>query len=56
MQALGDQLLAGAALADYQHGPVERRGTTRALDGVEEREALADELLCPLQHFPQPRN
>ena len=26
VEALGDQLLAGAALADHQHRPVERRG------------------------------
>src|SRR5689334_8081529 len=51
MEALGDQLLAGASLANDQHGPVKRRGTARALDRVEERQALTDELFCPL-HSP----
>ena len=46
METFGNQLLAGSTLADDQHGPVERRGTARALNGVEEREALADELVC----------
>ena len=36
MQAFGDQLLAGAALADDEHRPVERRGAAGALDRVEE--------------------
>src|SRR4051812_12070232 len=49
VQALGDQFLAGAALPDHQHGPVERRRTARALDRVEERIALANELLGPFQ-------
>ena len=49
VETLGDQLLAGAALADHQHRPVERRGAARALDRVEEGQALADELVCPLQ-------
>ena len=43
-----DQLLAGSALADHEHGPVKRRGAARALDGVEKREALPDELFGPL--------
>ena len=48
MQALGDQLLARPAFADYQHGTIERRGTARPLDRVEERQALTDELIDPL--------
>ena len=36
VQALGDQFLAGAALADDQNGPIERRGAARPLDRVEE--------------------
>ena len=51
VKPFGDQLLAGPALADDEHGPVERRGTARALDRVEERQALADELICPLHVF-----
>jgi hypothetical protein len=51
MQALGDELLAGAALANDQDGPVERGGTARTLDRVEKRQALPDELICPL-HCP----
>ena len=50
VKALGDQLLAGAALADDQHRPVERRGAARALDRVEERQALPDELIRPLHN------
>ena len=49
VEPLGDQLLAGAALADDQHRPVERRGAARPLDRVEERKALPDELIRPLQ-------
>ena len=44
VEALGDQLLAGAALADDQHRPVERRGAAGALDRVEEGGGLADEM------------
>ena len=51
MEALGNQLLAGAALADHQNGPVERRGTARPLDCVEKGKALPDELFDPL-HSP----
>ena len=51
MQALGDQFLAGAAFADYQHRSIERRGAACPLDCVEERQALTDELICPL-HAP----
>ena len=43
MQALGNQFLAGAALADQQHRSSERRGAARPLDRVEERQALTDE-------------
>src|SRR3990170_8102353 len=51
MQPLGDQFLAGTALADYQNRAVERRGAARPLDRVEEGEALPDELRGPL-HTP----
>ena len=47
MQPLGNQLLAGAALADYQHRAVERRGAARPLDRVEKGQALTDELIGP---------
>ena len=47
VEALGDQLLAGAALADHQHRPVERRGAARPLDRVEKGQALPDELIRP---------
>ena len=51
MKALGDQFLAGAALTDHKDRTIERRGAARALDRVEERQALTDELICPL-HVP----
>src|SRR5688572_22891895 len=51
MESLCDQLLAGAALADHQHRPVERRGTARPLDRVEERGGLADQMGIAL-HYP----
>jgi hypothetical protein len=51
MQALGDQFLAGATLADYQHGAAHRRGATGALHGVEKSARLTDELVVPL-HAP----
>jgi hypothetical protein len=47
VKPLRDQLLAGSALADDEHRPVERRRTARALDRVEEGQALANELLAP---------
>jgi hypothetical protein len=43
VEALGDELLAGPALANDQHRPVERGGTAGALDCVENGVALADE-------------
>jgi hypothetical protein len=52
VQALGDQLLAGAALADHQHRAVERRGAAGALDRVEKGSRLTDQLRRPL-HVPQ---
>jgi hypothetical protein len=52
MEAFGDQLLASAALPNDEHRPVERRGTTRPLDRVEEREALPNELFCSLHKLP----
>jgi hypothetical protein len=47
VKALGDQLLAGATLADHQHRPVKRRGAARPLDRVEKGQALANELIGP---------
>ena len=52
VQTLGDQFLAGAAFADYQHGTVERRSAAGALDCVEKGQALPDELMCPFHHLP----
>jgi hypothetical protein len=46
VETLGDQFLAGAPFPDDEHGAIERRGAAPALDRVEERQALADELLC----------
>jgi hypothetical protein len=45
VQALGNQLLAGAALSDHQHRAIERGGPARPLDRVQECQALADEVL-----------
>jgi hypothetical protein len=45
MQALCDQFLAGAALADHQHRPIERRRAACAFDRIEEGSRLADELI-----------
>jgi hypothetical protein len=55
MEPLGDQLLAGAAFADYQDRAIERRGAAGALDRVEKRKALPDELVRPLHRF-SPKN
>ncbi len=44
MQPLGDQFLAGTAFTNDQHRAIERRGSARAFDRVEEGEALPDEL------------
>jgi hypothetical protein len=51
VQPLGNKFLAGAALADDQDRPVERRGPAGAFYGVEKCQALPDELICPL-HVP----
>jgi hypothetical protein len=40
VETLGDQLLAGSALTDHQHRPVERCGAAGALDRIEERGGL----------------
>jgi hypothetical protein len=48
MQTLGDQLLAGAALANHEHWAVQWRGAARPLDGVEKGKALPYELIGPL--------
>ena len=45
VEPLGDQFLAGSALVDYQSRAIERRGTARPLDRIEEGEALADDLI-----------
>ena len=55
VKTLGDQFLARPPLADDEHGPIERRGTARPLDRVEEGEALADELFSAL-HVSQLQN
>src|SRR4029078_6879201 len=49
VQTLGDQFLAGAALPDHEDRAIERRGAAGAFDCVEEREALADELIRAFQ-------
>jgi hypothetical protein len=51
VQALGDQLLARAPLADDEHGPIKRRRAARALYRVEKCQALADELFSAF-HSP----
>src|SRR4051812_24199635 len=51
VETFGDQLLAGAPLADNEHGPVERRRAARAFDRIEKCQALADELVSAL-HTP----
>ena len=52
MEAFGDEFLAGAAFSDDENRPVERRSTAGALDRVEERQALANELVCALHRLP----
>ncbi len=44
MQPLGDQFLAGPALADHQHRAVEFGRAARQFDGVEKGQGLADEM------------
>src|SRR6187549_1127830 len=44
VQSFGNQFLAGAALADHQNRPVERRRPARPLDRVEKGRGLADQL------------
>ena len=56
VKTFGDQFLAGAALADDEHWPVQGRGAARALDRVEERQALTDELLRPLHSSFNPKS
>src|SRR4051812_8265656 len=48
VEALGNELLAGAALADDQHRTVERGRAAGALEGIEKRARLTDDLGCPL--------
>ncbi len=57
VEALGDQLLAGPALADDEHRTVERRRAAGPLERVEKGPRLADYLGCalhakPLANFP----
>jgi hypothetical protein len=51
VKTFGDQLLTRPALADDEHRSVKRRSAARALDRIEKRKALANELLTPL-HAP----
>ena len=51
VQALGNQLLARAPFSDDKDRAIERRGAARPLDGVEESQALTDELIGPF-HAP----
>jgi hypothetical protein len=51
MQALGNELLARAALSDHQDRTIEGRRAARALDRVEKRQTLPNELFGPL-HAP----
>lgn len=44
MQALGRHFFAGAAFANQQHGPIDRRSETQAFLKVEERFRLANGL------------
>jgi hypothetical protein len=53
VKTLGDQLLARSPLSDHEHRAIERRGSARPLDRIEERQALADELFRPLQDLPR---
>jgi hypothetical protein len=50
VKTFGDQLLTGPPFANNEHGPIERCRAARPLDRVEERQALADELVRSL-HF-----
>ena len=52
VQPFGDQLLARPSLANDEHCPIQRRGAARALDRVEKRKALPNELFRPLHVFP----
>src|SRR5206468_7172313 len=52
VKTFGDQFLAGAALPDDEHRPVQRRGAARPLDRVEKCQALADELFRSLHLAP----
>jgi hypothetical protein len=51
VKTLGDEFLARPSLSDYQHRPIERCSAARPLDGIEESQTLADELICSL-HTP----
>jgi hypothetical protein len=51
VEPFGNELLAGAALADHKHWPIERRSAAGSLNRVEKREALPDKLFGPF-HGP----
>ena len=51
VQALGDQFLACATLADHKNGTIQRCGAAGPLNRVEKGQALTDELIGPL-HAP----
>jgi hypothetical protein len=48
VKPLRHQFLAGAALADHQHGAIERGGAAGTLQRIEKRAGLADDLGCSL--------
>src|SRR6185437_12057526 len=56
VETFGNQLLARSALADHEHRAVERCSTARALDCVEKRQALPDELVRPLHNSFDPES
>src|SRR6476469_7901120 len=51
VEALGDQLLSGAAFADHEDWAIERGRPARSLDRVEKGKALPNETFRPL-HTP----
>jgi hypothetical protein len=55
VETFGDQLLAGAAFADNEHGAVHRRCGTGAFDRIEKGGRLADELVVTF-HFQELAN
>jgi hypothetical protein len=51
VQSFADKLLAGAALADHQHRPVQRREPARLLQRAEPGRRFSDELFGSVDHF-----